>query len=121
MLLLVPRDPDENPGFRLTFCVDIHIWGGVRGEEGVAEGQLRATVLSEACTPSEPVHVFLVLFFFLRFNFIYFWLCWVFAAACGLSLAVASRRPLFTAVVASPVGRAPALGVCASVIVAHGL
>ena len=29
-------------------------------------------------------------FFFLRFNFIYFWLHWVFAAARGLSLAAAS-------------------------------
>ena len=32
-------------------------------------------------------------FFFLRFLFIYFivWLCWVFTAACGLSLLAARR------------------------------
>ena len=29
--------------------------------------------------------------FFLRFNFIYFWLCWVFVAARGLSLVMVSR------------------------------
>ena len=28
---------------------------------------------------------------FLKYLFIYFWLCWVFIAACGLSLVVASR------------------------------
>ena len=35
---------------------------------------------------------YLVLFFFnfLNLFFIYFWLCWVFVAACGLSLVVAS-------------------------------
>jgi hypothetical protein len=29
--------------------------------------------------------------FVVRRHFVYFWLCWVFFAACGLSLAVASR------------------------------
>ena len=28
--------------------------------------------------------------FFLKIRFVYFWLCWVSLAACGLSLAVAS-------------------------------
>ena len=33
---------------------------------------------------------FLSFFFLINFIFIYFWLCWVFVAACGLSLVAAS-------------------------------
>ena len=32
-----------------------------------------------------------LLFIYFRFNFIYFWLCWVFVATCRLSLVAASR------------------------------
>ena len=37
------------------------------------------------------IYLFIYLFIFLIFNFILFWLCWVFIAVCGLSLVVASR------------------------------
>ena len=33
----------------------------------------------------------MVLLFFLKFIYLYFWLCWVFIAACGLSLLVVSK------------------------------
>ena len=35
-----------------------------------------------------------IFFNFLNFYFIYFWLCWVFVAACGLSLVAASGATL---------------------------
>ena len=49
--------------------------------------------------------------------FIYFWLCWVFVAVCGVSL-VAVRGLL---IAAASRCRARALGVWASVVVARGL
>ena len=58
--------------------------------------------------------------------FIYFWLCWVFVAACGLFSSCNERGLLFLAVhglliaVVSRCG-ARALGVWASVVVAHRL
>ena len=65
---------------------------------------------------------------FLNFLFfIYFWLLWVFVAACGLFSSCSERGLLFVAAcrlliaVASLVGRARALGACASVVVARGL
>ena len=73
----------------------------------------------------------MVLFYFiylLTFNylFIYFWLCWVFVAACGLSLVASSRDHSSCSVQASHCGgfscwEAWALGVQASVVVARGL
>ena len=36
------------------------------------------------------IDTILLLFFFFKFLFIYFWLCWVFVAARGLSLVVES-------------------------------
>ena len=55
------------------------------------------------------------MFFFLQkfILFIYFWLCWLFVAACGLSLVVA--RGGFSCC------GAPALGAQASVVVTCGL
>ena len=63
---------------------------------------------------------------FLKKNFIYFWLCWVFVAACGLSLVVASGGYSCCCAQASHCGGfsccgARALGTRASVVVAHGL
>ena len=71
----------------------------------------------------------LFLFYFLCLNiylFIYLWLCWVFVAACGLSLVVASRATLRCSAWASHCGGfyccvAWALGARASVVVAGGL
>ena len=58
--------------------------------------------------------------------FIYFWLCWVFVAARGLSLVAASGATLCCGARASHCGGfsccgARALGTRASVVVAHGL
>ena len=58
--------------------------------------------------------------------FIYFWLCWVFVAACGLSLVVASGGYSLCGVRASHCSGffccgARALGMWASVVVARGL
>ena len=73
-----------------------------------------------------PVSWCFVLFCFYKFIlFIYFWLCWVSAAAHGLSLAAASRGPLFAVVwgllivVASLCCGVCAPGMRASVVVAH--
>ena len=60
-------------------------------------------------------------------KFFYFWLCWVFIATCGLSLAVAGRGcslvvgcgPIL--VVASLVVEHRLKGMQASVVVVHGL
>ena len=57
---------------------------------------------------------------------IYFWLCWVFVAVCGLSLVAASGATLCRGTQASYCGGFPccgaqALGTRASVVVAHGL
>ena len=43
------------------------------------------------------IHLYLVFLFFLNkfiYLFIYFWLCWVFVAACGLSLVAVVVREL---------------------------
>ena len=60
------------------------------------------------------------------FNFVYFWLCWVFVAARGLSLVSESRGyslavvcGLLTAVSSLVAGQAS--GVCNSAVVAKGL
>ena len=60
------------------------------------------------------------------FNFIYFWLCWVFIAVHRLSLVAASGATLHCGARASHCGgfsccRARALGAQASVVVACGL
>ena len=68
-------------------------------------------------------------FFFLIhlfFIFIYFWLCWVFAAVRGLSLVAARGATLRCSVQAShcgdfSCGGAQALGAWASVVVVHRL
>ena len=63
------------------------------------------------------LHIYMYLFFFFLFYFdlfIYLWLCWVFVAACGLSLVAASRGYSFVAV------RGLLIAV-ASLIVEHGL
>ena len=65
----------------------------------------------------------LPIFFFLLFIF---WLCWVFVAACGLSLVAASRGYLHCGARASHCSgfsccRAQALGARASVLVERGL
>ena len=65
-------------------------------------------------------------FFFFKDLFIYFWLYWVFIAACGLSLVVANRRYSSFGVKASHCGgffccRAQALGgLWASVVAVRG-
>ena len=56
-------------------------------------------------------HFFLIYLFY----FIYFWLCWVFVAARGLSLVVASKGELSFAVVRG------LLIAVASLVVQHGL
>ena len=65
-------------------------------------------------------------FIYLFILFIYFWLCWVFIAARGLSLVVASGATLRCGARASHCGgfscyRARALGAWASVVVARRL
>ena len=52
--------------------------------------------------------------FFFLFNFIYFWLRWVFVAVRGFSLAAASRGPLLVAVCGLLIA-------VASLVVEHGL
>ena len=66
------------------------------------------------------INLFIVLFIY------YFWLCWVFVAAHGLSLVAASGATLHCGAPASHCGGfsccgARALGMRASVVVAHGL
>ena len=68
--------------------------------------------------------IFLLRNFFL--SFIYFWLCWVFVAARGLSPVAASRGYSSLHAYASHCGgfsccRAWALGMQASIVVAQGL
>lgn len=63
--------------------------------------------------------------FFKVYLFTYFWLHWVFVSALQLSLAMVSRATVHCGVRASHGGgfsccRAPALGIRASVAVAHG-
>ena len=63
---------------------------------------------------------------FLKFLFIYLWLCWVFISAHGLSLVAASRGYSLLRCVGFSLGwllllRRMALGAWASVLVAHGL
>ena len=77
------------------------------------------------------VFIFFIYFFqtegFFKFIlFIYLWLCQVFVAVCGLSLAVASRATLHCGVQASHCGGlsccgAWVLGVWASVVAGPGL
>ena len=57
--------------------------------------------------------------FFKFYLFIYFWLCWVFIAACGLSPVAASVRASHCS--GFSCCRAQALGARASVVVARGL
>ena len=69
---------------------------------------------------------FIYLFILKYILFIYFWLCWVFAAAPGLSLVVASGATLCCGTQASRCGGfsccgARALGVWASVVMARRL
>ena len=64
--------------------------------------------------------------FFLNLFIIYFWLCWVFVAACGLSLVVASGATLCCSARASHCSGFLCCGACAlggrvSVVMAHGL
>ena len=71
------------------------------------------------------IFFFLILFYFISL-FLYFWLCWVFVAARGLSLVVVSRATLCYGTQASHCGGfsccgAQALGAQASVVVACGL
>ena len=86
---------------------------------------------------SRPLHCFVVyvksvrslsrfFFKFIYLLFIYFWLCWVFTAARGLSLVAASGATLCCGAQASYCGgfyccEARALGTWASVVVACGL
>ena len=68
----------------------------------------------------------LPIFIIFKIYFIYFWLHWVFVAACGLSLVVESGAALHCGVRASHCGGfsccgARALGTRASVVVACGL
>ena len=58
--------------------------------------------------------VFVFSFFFNLFLIIYFWLCWVFVAACRLFSSWGEQGPLFIAL------RAPLIAV-ASLVVEHGL
>ena len=64
--------------------------------------------------------------FLIYINLLYFWLCWVFVAARGLSLVAASGATLHCSVQASHCGGfsycgAQAVGTRASVVVARGL
>ena len=52
--------------------------------------------------------------FFLIYKFIYFWLCWVFAAACGLFSSCGEWGPLFVAVCGLLIA-------VASLVAEHGL
>ena len=66
------------------------------------------------------------LFIHLFILFIYFWLCWVFVAAHGLSLVARAGATLHCGARASHCSdfsccRAQALGARASAVVAHGL
>ena len=70
--------------------------------------------------------IYLFAYFNFLKKFIYFWLRWVFIAACGLSPVAASGATLCCGARASHSGgffcyRAPALGTWASVVVARGL
>ena len=55
-------------------------------------------VVQGECAKSHcPVH-FIFYLFILKILFIYFWLCWVFIAACGLSSSWGEQGLLFVAV-----------------------
>ena len=63
--------------------------------EALVPTELKDTVMYSPSGGTRTVHpwLHLFLFFFNKFIyylFIYFWLCWVFVAACGLSLVAAS-------------------------------
>ena len=49
-------------------------------------GQETLRIRADFFFSKDVVFYFFILLYFLRFNFIYFWLCWVFVAAHRLSL-----------------------------------